>query len=530
MECVAGLAWDALERVRHSRDERFDGKVFIAIRSTKIFCRPICPSPTSKPKNVRYYATATEAIDAGYRPCLRCRPEAAPGSPAWLGTCAVVRRALRLIRDGALDEESVAQLADRLGVGTRHLNRLFTRHVGISPGSIAQTRRLQFAKRLLDETALPITRIALAAGYGSLRRFNHCFQATYHRPPRELRRRRPGIAQSPAAEIVTLRLAYRPPFDWRQALQFLAARAIPGVECVDASGYHRAVNIDEAVASIRVTQLADEHCLALEIRGAEAATLFSLSTTAKRVFDVAADPVRTDAAFADDPWLGPLARRWPGTRILGVWDPFECLVRAMVGAWQVPSTGAATLARLANLAGTALPGAPPHLTHAFPTARQLLRADLARVGLGAARTDTLRRLARAIVAGSVDWRAATADVLARLAEVPGFDPAAGQYIALFGLGEPDAFPVSSDLLRRLRRSSGAPAAAESWRPWRGYAAMLAWRAASSRSDSGQRGAARMRNVARHVGTGERGDDEARVVRRRLVDGDDPGERSRRRSR
>ncbi len=530
MECVAGLAWDALERVRRSRDARFDGKVFIAVRSTKIFCRPICPSPTSKPKNVRYYATATEAIDAGYRPCLRCRPEAAPGSPAWLGTCAVVRRALRLIRDGALDEESVAQLADRLGVGTRHLNRLFSRHVGISPGAIAQTRRLQFAKRLLDETDLPITRIALAAGYGSLRRFNHCFHATYHRAPRELRRRRPGVAQSASAEAVMLRLSYRPPYDWQHALQLLAAGAIPGVEHVDASGYQRAVNIDEAVASIRVSQLADENCLALEVRGAEAAALFSVSNTAKRVFDVAADPVRTDEAFANDPWLGPLTRRWPGTRIAGVWDPFECAVRAVVGAWEHPASGAAILARLANLAGARLPAATPHLTHAFPTARQLMRADLAAAGLGAAQIVTMRALARAVVAGAIDWRTATVDVLAALAAIPGLDAAAGQYIALLGLGEPDAFPVSPSLLRRAGCASGAVGATESWRPWRGYAAMLAWRAASLRSDSGQRGAARMRKFARHAGTGERGNVEARVVRRRPVDGDDPVARNRRRSR
>ena len=172
MDGVAGLEWDALERARRSRDRRFDGKFFIAVRSTRIFCRPICPSPTSKPQNVRYFATATEATEAGYRPCLRCRPEAAPGSPAWLGTSAVVRRALRLIRDGALDNGSVDALACRLGVGTRHLNRLFTQHVGASPNSIAQTRRLQFAKRLLDETDLSITQIALAAGYGSVRRFN----------------------------------------------------------------------------------------------------------------------------------------------------------------------------------------------------------------------------------------------------------------------------------------------------------------------------------------------------------------------
>src|SRR5215510_15787606 len=201
----------ALDRARISRDARFDGKFFIAVKTTGIYCRPICPSRTSNSRNVCYYPTAAAAAEAGYRPCLRCRPEAAPGTPAWQGTSAVVKRALRLIEEGILDSTSVDDLASKLGVGPRHLHRLFVQHVGASPIVLAQTRRLHFAKRLLDETSLPITEIALAAGFGSLRRFNSVFQQAYKRAPRDLRRQALSNAGSyPGGEVI-LKLAFRPP-------------------------------------------------------------------------------------------------------------------------------------------------------------------------------------------------------------------------------------------------------------------------------------------------------------------------------
>ncbi len=230
MDDIHGLDAAALDRARISRDPRFDGKFFIAVKTTGIYCRPVCPAPSPKKANIRYYATAAAAAEAGFRPCLRCRPEAAPGTPAWLGTSAVVRRALRLIQDGALDQMSVDELAEKIGIGPRHLHRLFTQHVGASPLAVAQTRRLHFAKRLLDETQLSITQIALAAGFGSLRRFNDAFQKTYQRSPRELRRQRAATVQRPTAMRSSLRLAYRPPYDWDHVRDFLATRAIPGVE------------------------------------------------------------------------------------------------------------------------------------------------------------------------------------------------------------------------------------------------------------------------------------------------------------
>ncbi|HET8644561.1 MAG TPA: Ada metal-binding domain-containing protein, partial [Vicinamibacteria bacterium] len=273
MEGGLELDREALDRARLSRDPRFDGKFFIAVTSTGIYCRPICPSPTSNPSNVRYYTSAAAAAEAGFRPCLRCRPEAAPGSPAWLGTSAVVRRALRLIEEGVLDQGSVDALARRLGMGPRHLHRLFLQHVGAAPITVAQTRRLQFAKHLLDETDLPITQIALAAGFGSVRRFNDAFRRTYDRAPRDLRRHRRAAQASPGGDEVVLRLAFRRPYDWLHLRAFLAARALPGVERVDEAGYARTVAWESGHALLAVRPLEREAALELRVRGAAVGAL-----------------------------------------------------------------------------------------------------------------------------------------------------------------------------------------------------------------------------------------------------------------
>src|SRR5437762_1187148 len=298
MESISGLDPEALNRARISRDPRFDGKFFIAVTSTGIYCRPICPSRYAKRSNVRFFGTPAAAEAAGFRPCLRCRPEAAPGTPAWLGTAAVVRRALRLINDGALDEASVETLAGRLGIGARHLVRLFARHVGASPIAVAQTRRLHFAVCLLTETRLPITQIAMAAGFGSCRRFNDAFRRAYGRTPRELRRagRRGGVGGG--AEEVVLKLAYRPPYDWTHVRDFLAARAIPGVERVDERGYARTVACEGGHALICVRALSGEDALELRVTGAPPASLLQLASVARRAFDLAADPARIGVALA----------------------------------------------------------------------------------------------------------------------------------------------------------------------------------------------------------------------------------------
>lgn len=298
MSEVLGLDIRALDRARLSRDSRFDGKFFLAVTSTGIYCRPICPVRSPKRDNIRYYSTAAAAAAAGYRPCLRCRPESAPGTPAWLGTSAIVRRALRLIEEGVLDQDSVDELAYRLGIGARHLHRLFVQHLGAPPIVVAQTRRLHFAMRLLDETELPITEIALAAGFGSLRRFNSAFQQTYGRAPRDLRRQR--YQGSRQQNEVVLPLAFRPPYDWNQVRDFLGTRALPGVERLDERGYARTVAAGDSDGMICVRPVEDQDVLELRVRNTTPAALLQLTSSVRRVFDLAVDPVKIALAFGSD--------------------------------------------------------------------------------------------------------------------------------------------------------------------------------------------------------------------------------------
>jgi len=489
VEDILGLTVRALDRARMSRDPRFDGKFFIAITSTKIYCRPICPSPHAKRRNVRYYATAAAAAAAGYRPCLRCRPEAAPGTPAWLGTSAIVRRALRLIDDGFLDHKTVDELADRLGIGPRHLHRLFLRHVGAPPLAMALTRRLHFAKRLIDETQLPITEIAFAAGFKSIRRFNSAFQETFSRAPRELRRH-PLVQSAAGADDVVLRFAFRPPYDWPQLRDYLARRAAPGVEIVVDNSYLRTVRIGNSLAVLRVRPINGEDALELHVTGATPATLLQISANARRAFDIASDPALIASAFRSDALLATLVQRRPGLRIPGAWDPFECAVRAILGQ-QISVPGARTLAgRLVARAGRAVATGTAGLTHVFPTPQEIVRADLRRLGITQSRIEAIRALSRAVAEGAIDFHATAEAVCEQLTNVAGIGDWTAQYVALRGLGEPDAFPASDLVLRNVASGSDAllstkkmQAVAERWRPWRGYAAMHLWSAAADHAPS-----------------------------------------------
>jgi AraC family transcriptional regulator of adaptative response / DNA-3-methyladenine glycosylase II len=474
-----GLDRRALDRARISRDPRFDGKFFIAVTSTGIYCRPICPVRSPKRDNIRYYPTAAAAAAAGYRPCLRCRPEAAPGTPAWLGTSAVVRRALRLIEEGILDNSSVDELADRLGIGARHLHRLFLQHVGAPPVVVAQTRRLHFAKRLLDETELPMTEIALAAGFGSVRRFNSTFHQTYGRAPRELRRQRSQGSRQ--RNEVVLRLSYRPPYDWEQVRDFLARRSVPGIERVDERGYARTVATEDGHGLICVRPADGEDALELRVWNTTPATLLQVTSSVRRIFDLAADPSKIALAFGSDPLLGPLVKRRPGLRIPGAWDPFECAVRAILGQQVNVSTERTLVRRLAARCGRPIPSSKDGFTHLFPTPSDLASANLDGLGLTRVRIDALRALAVAIASGNFSFAGSTEEICEALAALTGIGTWTAQYVALRALCEPDAFPASDLALRRAAARNGTPLSvralfetAEAWRPWRGYAAMHLW--------------------------------------------------------
>jgi len=483
----SGMTRDVLDRARRSRDARFDGKFFIAVTSTKIYCRSICPAKVSKDCNVRYYATAAEAAAAGFRPCRRCRPEAAPGSPAWLGTSAVVRRALRMIQEGALDHSSVERLAERLGVGARHLGRLFTRHVGASPVAIAQTRRLHFAKQLLDETRLPITEIALASGFGSVRRFNDTFKAAYRRSPREIRR--VGTPRRRRDAEIALRLTYRPPYDWPQVSRTLAARAIHGVESVEPGVYRRTVRTSGGHAVIEVRCIAGADALELRIRGGQSSDLLTFASAVRRMFDLSADPARISEVLQRDPALQARVVMRRGLRLAGIWDPFECAVRLIVGHGHSPATTRLLLARLVRCAGQRVAEDAEDLQWLFPHAAALAGADLAGIGLSGETGETLCALAqslRDLDNGTHHFGEAVLEAVHRLGRPAG---ASEECLSLFGLGEPDALPCDDDTLRQQLSLGDTPltraeleARAELWRPFRGYAAILIWNAAAADPD------------------------------------------------
>jgi AraC family transcriptional regulator of adaptative response / DNA-3-methyladenine glycosylase II len=481
MELDATRCYRALE----TRDRRFDGRFFTAVRTTGVYCRPVCPAPLPKLRNVVFYPCAAAAEEAGYRPCLRCRPETAPGTPAWNGTSAVVARALRLIDAGALDDGDPDSLAARLGLGERQLRRLFVQHLGAAPARIARARRVHFARRLIDETDLGMTQVALAAGFGSIRQFNEAVRATFHASPTELRERR---RTAPGDGALTIRLPYRPPYAWDAVLAFLAGRATPGIECVADGVYRRTVRLGDEAAAIAIRPDAGSAHVVLTIESGDHLRLVDVVERVRRVFDLGADPHRIGMHLRRDPRLRGLVGRWPGLRVPGAWDPFELAVRAILGQ-QVTVRGATTLAgRLADRFGAEVDlGAG--LTRLFPLPEALADAPLETIGLPRARAATIRALAGAVAAKRValDAPEGADELAARLSTIPGIGPWTAQYVAMRALGEPDAFPASDLGIRAALGNGAGPlstkdaaAVADAWRPWRAYAVMYLWQQLSTK--------------------------------------------------
>ena len=439
-----------------SRDPRFDGKLFTAVTSTGIYCRPVCPAKTPRKENVRFYAYAAAAEKAGFRPCLRCRPEVAPWTSAWSGTSATVARALRLIGEGALDDGDVDALAQRLGVTSRQVRRLFVDEVGVPPVAVAQARRVHFARTLLVDTALPITDVAFAAGFASVRRFNAAVLDAYGIAPRDMRR---GRALSTNDDEIVVRLTYRPPYDWRGILAFLGPRAIRGVERVTEDEYRRTIDIDGVQGMLRVRCDEAANVLLVTIPRAFTSSLKTIVDRVRRQFDLFADPQTIAEQLGADPLLAPLVPRWPGLRVPGAWEPFELSIRAVVGQ-QVTVAGATTIvSRIAAKYGQPIVTSDPDLNLIFPAPARLARARIS--GMPASRAATLRALGAS--GGAIDG-------------VKGIGPWTANYIGMRS-GDPDAFPIGDVALRRASGLNDRELAnrAEAWRPWRAYAAMLLWR-------------------------------------------------------
>jgi AraC family transcriptional regulator of adaptative response / DNA-3-methyladenine glycosylase II len=465
------------------RDIRFDGRFFTGVKTTGIYCRPVCPARTPLSKNVTFFPSAAAAQEAGFRPCLRCRPETAPDMGAWRGTSNTVSRALALIELGALDQGSIEALGDRIGVGERQLRRLFRQHLGASPVSVAQTRRVLLAKQLIHETRLPMTEIAFAAGFGSIRRFNEIFTDLFGRSPGELRREAGPEGVVTAGAELSLKLRYQPPYDWPAMLEFLRKRAIPGIERVTAESYARTIQIDGAQGIVSVRP-AKGNALQAMIRFPKLSALPLIIAHLRLVFDLAADPLPISEHLARDPALAPLVASRPGLRVPGAWDGFELAIRAVLGQ-QITVTAAIALAgRMVAAHGAPLAEPEGELTHVFPEPQTLARADLARLGMPKSRAETLTAVAVAFVEDPEIFSInhGLDESVRRLRAIRGIGEWTAQYIALRQLREPDAFPATDiGLLRAFETDEGKrPTAdellrrAERWRPWRAYAAQHLW--------------------------------------------------------
>ncbi len=478
------LDFDTCYRALLARDQRFDGRFFTAVTSTGVYCRPICPARTPARANIRFYPHAGAAEAAGFRACRRCRPEASPGSPDWNVRADLAGRAVRLITDGYVDEHGVDGLARRLAVTERHLRRLLVSELGAGPLALARTMRLQTARRLLAETSMPVTEIAFASGFSSVRQFNASFAEAYGGPPSSLRRPgRPGRAPGPDGTWLTLRLACREPFDGGALLGFLAARAIPGVEQVTGNRYARTIAAPGGPGLLELTlpgEPPDErptrrHVL-LRVRLPALRGVGRVVSRCRQLLDLDADAYAITGVLAADDVLAPLVKARPGLRVPGAYDGFELAVRAVLGQ-QVSVAGASTLAgRLAARFGIRLPESTgPSVV--FPAPTDLAGADLSGLGLTTARQATLRALATAVADGrlALDHGADPEQTAARLGELRGIGPWTVAYILMRAVGDPDAFPGTDLGLRRALTDLGCQASrAERWRPWRSYAAVHLW--------------------------------------------------------
>ncbi|MBI4899843.1 MAG: helix-turn-helix domain-containing protein [Actinobacteria bacterium] len=470
---------DQRYRVVASRDARFDGWFVVAVRTTGIYCRPSCPSITPKRTNVTFFRSAAAAVHGGYRACRRCRPDVTPGSPEWDVRGDIVGRAMTLIADGIVDRGGVPALARRVGFSTRQLHRILTAELGAGPLAIALDARVRNARTLIETTDLSFSEIAFAAGFGSIRQFNDAVRAAFALTPTELRGRRRAPA---GGGFLTVTLPAREPYDPRQVLRFLAARAIVGVEWVTEDRYVRTLRLPHGAGVLDVRPLERRPGLVASLRLADLRDLAPAVNRIRRLFDLDADPVSVAAVLAEDLVLGPMVAERPGLRVPGTVDPYETAVRAVIGQ-QVSVAAARTVAaRLVAAVGPLVDGfagvveGSAGVERLFPSAEEVLTAPDSAFGMPASRRETLRRLSSAVVAGDVVLElGADRDRLRdELRGVRGIGPWTADYVAM-RCGDPDGW-LSTDLgvMSALRRHGLEASAMEAWRPWRAYAMHHLW--------------------------------------------------------
>ena len=479
---TAPLDTAACERARLARDARFDGVFFTAVRSTGIYCRPVCPAPAPKPANVCYFPSAAAATAAGFRPCLRCRPELSPARRQHDDED-TLQRALELLHAGYLQDHGAPALAARVGISARQLQRLFVRRLGATPVQMHATRRLLQARQLLSETHLPVTDVALAAGYNSLRRFNAAFAEGCGMPPTAIRR-----LPSPrrvASEGLQLRLAYRPPLDFGLMLRFLQRRMIPGIERIDEDSYQRVIGPASQPVLLRVTAHRQRPELLLQLGHTDPRQIPAVVHRVRRLFDLDADLAQVHAVLRETPLLAAGIQARPGLRVPGGWDGFEVAVRAVLGQ-QVSVAAATTLARrLVQAYGHPLADMPEGLDRLFPEPAVLMDAPLEAIGLPRSRAATLRSLARACAEGALDFAPGQAlpAFIARCTALPGIGAWTAHYIAMRAMAQPDAFPAGDLVVQQMLGAPGQRLSerqtelrSHAWRPWRAYAVLHLWHA------------------------------------------------------
>lgn len=464
---------DARYRAMLARDYRFDGKFFVGVKTTGIYCRPICPAKPHR-RNVEFFASAHLAEKAGYRPCLRCRPEAAPLSAAWMGSSAVVQRALKLIRDkDALSSDENA-FAGRFGVSARHLRRLFVGEIGKTPKQIAFNHRLDLSRKLLVETAMPIAEAGLAAGFASVRRFNAAFRERFKKPPSEIRR-----AKSAPGRPMVLTLPFRPPFDFQGLLDFYGRHAIAGLERFEPGRFTRVVSAGGRAGTVSVTLDGPGNRLRIEYGLDDASAIGSILNRVRRMFDLDSDPLLVANAMDGNKALSGLLAKRPGARIPTGWDPFETAIATILGQLVSVSQGRRLVDEVVRLYGT--PSGLEQMEHKgapillFPAPGILARADFAGLGTTGKRKEALAAFSSEVASGrlSLDPTQSPEEFQARLLAIPGIGRWTADYMALRVLGHADAFPATDLVLARALGSHTKEAIARV-SPWRGYAAILLW--------------------------------------------------------
>jgi AraC family transcriptional regulator of adaptative response / DNA-3-methyladenine glycosylase II len=469
---------DQCYRALGARDSRFDGRFFVGVSTTRIYCRPVCTARTPRRNHCRFFPSAAAAESEGFRPCLRCRPELAPGHASVDANHRLAQAAAGLIEDGGLDAGArLTALAASLGVTDRHLRRVFGEEFGVAPVEYAQTQRLLLAKRLLTDTAMPVIDVAYASGFASLRRFNHLFRTRYRMTPGELRRAAPATAR----DALVFDLAYRPPYDWEAMRDFLARRAIAGVEAVEGNRYLRTVRVERAGKAmtgwIAAAPSRRARALAVTVSASLARALPSVLARAKQLLDLSCHPDEVAQA------LGELSRDRPGLRLPGAFDGFEIAVRAILGQQVAVKAGITIAGRFVRAFGEPVETPYAALTQLFPrpeAVAALKEGDIAAQGVIRARAGAIVQVAREMSAGrlQLDPGANVDATLAALTRIPGVGPWTAQYVAMRALAWPDAFPhPDAAVLKAMRATHAREAAAhaEQWRPWRAYAVLHLWK-------------------------------------------------------